>query len=246
MFNRNQENTGGQDLIPLLDVTSLNGNDTDASVDALLGRVASCPVAPAAVCVFPVFIALAKKRLNRSTIKVATVAGGFPHGLSPMRARVDEIAWSVAMGTDEIDVVIRRSLALEGEWKALEEEVAAFRAAAGSKCLKVILEVSELRDSRLIARAAETCIAAGADFIKTSTGKAAEPATLEHGKVVLDVIARAGRPVGFKAAGGIRTAPQAGAWLSLAEDALGKTPGPSRFRIGASGLFDLLAKSLGG
>ncbi len=237
-------------LISLLDVTSLNGADTTASIDALLDKVLSTYERsgnhPAAVCVFPAFLELAKLRLHNTPVKLATVAAGFPHGLSPTGARIQEVAQCREEGADEIDVVIRRFYALEGNWAALEDDVSAFRSAAGRACLKVIIEISELKSGATIYAAATSCLKAGADFIKTSTGKSPLPATLDQGRAALQAIADfKGKRTGFKAAGGIKSREDTIAWIRATQEVLGEDQiDPRTFRIGASGLFDALVADL--
>lgn len=235
-------------MIGLLDITSLNGDDTEESIRRMVATARSVyeshGVAPAAICVYPAFIGAVRDESAGIPTKVAAVAAGFPHGLSPFATRTAEVALCVDMGAEEIDVVIRRSLALEGRWDELEEELREFRAAAGTASLKVILEVAELKSLDTVTRAAAVAVAAGADFIKTSTGKAASPATLDEGRAALKAIGPT--RVGFKTAGGIKTPEQARAWAALAADCLGSEALTSRrFRIGASSLFDVLVQSLG-
>lgn len=227
-----------------MDLTTLHGDDTEARVEKLC-ETARDPLgsddAAASVCVFPVFVPIARKALSATAVKVGTVAGGFPHGLSPLKARIDEVRECVELGADEVDVIIRRSHALAGEWSALYDEVAAFREAASSRTLKVILAAGELRDLETIWRASLVTCAAGADFIKTSTGKEAVNATIEAGEAMCAAIRShaesAGRKVGIKPAGGIRTTQQIGEWISLVEQRLGsKWLQPKLFRIGLSSI----------
>lgn len=247
-----------------LDLTSLAANDTPDRIRALcttarepvppatLRRVAgneAAPITVAAVCVYPFFLPIARQALQGSGVRVAVVAAGFPAGLSPLRQRIDEIRSCVAEGADEIDAVINRSLALTGEWEVLHDEVAAFREAAGAVPLKMILATGELVTDEIIARAARTCLEAGADFLKTSTGHEVVNATYPAGEVMLREIERfraeQGRMAGFKASGGIRTAEQALKWRELVGSMMGEAGlTPSRFRIGASGLLQALVDRL--
>jgi deoxyribose-phosphate aldolase len=242
--------------VTCMDLTSLAGDDTPGRIARLCGK-ARQPVRPdllavlgadglgirvGAVCVYHAFVARAVALLGGSGIPVAAVSAGFPHGLSPMPQRLAEIRASVAAGAREIDVVITRAHALTGDWEALYDEVAAFREACGDAHLKTILATGELATLRTVARASAVCMMAGADFIKTSTGKEAANATLPVGLVMVRLIRayheRTGHEVGFKPAGGIRTARQALDWLVLMKEELGpRWLGPARFRFGASGLL---------
>lgn len=244
-------------LISCLDLTSLAGDDTDQRVLALCkqallpapGREADT-ARPAAVCVYPVFVPLALGALVGSSVRVATVAAAFPHGLSPLPCRVAEVREAVALGAHEVDVVIRRSHALCGEWEALYDEVRVFREAAKERTLKVILATGELAQPEVIFRAGLTALMAGADFIKTSTGKEAVNATLPAGVAMAHAIRAyaeiTGYRAGLKPAGGIRTAEQAAEWLGLVRHELGEEwLSPARFRIGASALLADLVAGLG-
>lgn len=234
--------------IACMDLTTLQGDDTEDRVRALCAR-ARAPLAgdpdltTAAVCVYHAMVPAAIEALAGSGIPVAAVSAGFPHGLSPLATRVAEIGESVAAGASEIDIVIRRGHALTGDWQALHHEVSAFRAACGDAHMKAILATGELGDATTIARAAYVCMAAGADFIKTSTGMEKVNATLPAGAVMLHAIrdfhAQTGRRVGFKPAGGIGTAGQARQWIALVRQELGEAwLTPALFRLGASRLLD--------
>jgi deoxyribose-phosphate aldolase len=199
-------------------------------------------VRTAAVCVYHRFIGDALCALEGTGIPVATVSAGFPHGLSPLPQRIDEVRASVAAGAAEIDVVIMRAHVLSGEWEALFEEVTAFRDACGDALMKTILATGELHTPENVARASLVCMMAGTDFLKTSTGKEQVNATLPAGLVMADAIRdyqdRTGHPVGLKPAGGIRTAHQALDWLRLAGSELGpEWMEPGLFRFGASSLL---------
>jgi deoxyribose-phosphate aldolase len=238
------------------DLTTLQGDDTAARVrrlcavarrplrPALLARVGAAhrPVRVAAVCVYHAYIETALRVLAKSGVLVAAVSAGFPAGLSPLKARLIEIEESVAAGADEIDVVITRAHALGGAWRALYDEVRAFRAAAGRATLKVILATGELGRLTTVHRASLVAMMAGADFIKTSTGKEVVNATLPAGLVMARAIriyrARSGADVGLKPAGGIRRAGDALEWMALVREELGdEYLAPARFRIGASSLL---------
>jgi deoxyribose-phosphate aldolase len=233
------------DTIRFIDLTTLAGDDSSARVEALARR-ALVPISGAqvaAVCVYPAFIAVAKSVLDGSKVAVATVAAAFPHGLSPLSTRVAEVEASRDLGADEIDIVIRRSHALEGNWDSLYEEISAFKVAASPAHLKVILATGELADPGTIYRASIVAMQAGADFIKTSTGKESVNATLEAANAMLTAIRDwrdwTGEVVGFKAAGGIRTAQQAVSYQRLAALTLGGVYlDPTTFRLGASSLLD--------
>jgi deoxyribose-phosphate aldolase len=203
----------------------------------------------ASVCVYHRFVGVARRVLRGTGIPVTAVSAGFPHGLSPLPQRIDEVRASVAEGATEIDVVIMRAHALTGNWEALFEEVRAFREACGDARLKTILATGELRTLETVARASLVCMMAGADFLKTSTGKEQVNATLPAGFVMADAIRdyreRTGFSVGLKPAGGIRTAGQALDWLRLAGSELGRQwTQPDLFRFGASSLLDDLETRL--
>lgn len=195
-----------------------------------------------AVCVYYPFVQTAVKALEGTGIPVAAVAAGFPHGLSPLKARLAEIESALEDGAEEIDVVITRAHVLNGEWKALYDEVATMREACGDAHLKTILATGELATLRNVGKASLVCMMAGADFIKTSTGKETVNATIPVGLVMVRAIRdyreRTGFRVGFKPAGGIRTAKQALDWLILMREELGEAwQRPELFRIGASTLL---------
>ena len=230
--------------LPLLDLTSLNDDDDDAAVDRLCARATGPYGRVAAVCVWPRFIARCREALAGSGVRVAAVAN-FPAGALDTEGAVAEVEAAAAAGADEVDLVWPYAAWLEGEHAAAGELVAACKAACGAeRILKVILETGRLGSPENIAAASRDAIAAGADFIKTSTGKTEVSATLEAAEIMLTAIARSGRPVGFKAAGGIRTTAQAADYLALADRIVGPDwAAPETFRFGASGLLeDLLAK----
>jgi deoxyribose-phosphate aldolase len=249
--------------VTCMDLTTLSGDDTPARVRRLCGKAQrpvradllaalgadGLPIRVAAVCVYHALVAPAVEALAGSGIPVAAVASGFPHGLSPMRERVAEIHASLADGAAEIDVVITRAHVLTGAWDALYDEVRAFREACGPAHLKTILATGELGTLRNVARASAVCLMAGADFIKTSTGKERVNATLPVGLVMARVIRayreRTGFAAGLKPAGGIRAAKQALDWLLLMKDELGTAwLQPARFRFGASGLLTDVERQL--
>lgn len=249
--------------IGFLDLTSLSVDDTPDRVRRLCAR-ARQPVPRellstlgredhelrvAAVCVYCSLVRVAVQALAGSGIPVATVAADFPAGRAPLDERVQEIRSCVDAGAHEIDAVIDRRKVLRGDWTALYEEVRSFRAASGDAHLKTILATGELGTLENVARASHVCMMAGADFIKTSTGKEEVNATLPVGLVMARAIReyheRTGHRVGFKPAGGIRTAKQCLSWLHLVEDELG-APWLTRrlFRIGASSLLEDIKRQL--
>lgn len=248
--------------ISLMDLTTLGGDDTPGNVLRLCAK-ARRPVRDdllealgfttglrvAAVCVYHSRVADAVKALQGTGIPVAAVAAGFPHGLSPLTQRIAEIEASVDAGAEEIDIVIDRSHVLRGEWNALYDEVAAFREACGEAHLKAILASGELGTLRNVGRASMVAMMAGADFIKTSTGKEATNATLPVGLVMVRAIReyrdRTGFRVGYKPAGGIRTAKQSLDWLILMKEELGDAwLRPELFRLGASTLLTDIERQL--
>ena len=202
-----------------------------------------------AVCVYHAFVETAVRALEGSGIPVAAVSTGFPAGLSPLETRVEEIRRSVAAGASEIDIVITRSHVFNGEWHALYDEVAAFKEACGPAHMKAILGTGDLLTLRNVARASHVAMQAGSDFIKTSTGKEAVNATLPVSLVMVRAIRehaeRTGMAVGFKPAGGIKTAKQSLDWLSVMKDELGRPwLEPSLFRFGASSMLNDIERQL--
>lgn len=240
-------------LIGLLDLTSLGSCDTAEDMEALAARAAR-PAPPdpaihcAAVCVWPNFAANASHALAGTPVRVACVAGSFPHAQSPLAVKTAEIAAAVAGGANEIDIAINRGLFLSGRTDELRHEIAAMKRACGTAHLKVILETCELPDHESIRRACRIALEAGADFLKTSTGKGRHGATLEHTRILLEEAsawrAATGTTIGVKAAGGIRTAAEAMEYLNLAACYYDKV-GAAVFRIGASSLLDDLDGRMG-
>ncbi len=231
----------------LVDLTSLNDADTHSSIQQL-ARDAVTPLGPvAALCVYPEFVTTAQTALapHQGRIRVATVAN-FPLGQEDAQAAAREVATAVAAGADEVDVVFPWRALLAGNEQAGRDLVAACRAAVGAGVLKVIIESGCLEAPAMIQRASELAIAGGAHFIKTSTGKVAVNATLQAAEIMLQTISDSGQPVGFKAAGGIRTAGDAQAYLELAHRIKGATwARPATFRFGASGLIQDLLREAG-
>jgi len=202
-----------------------------------------------AVCVYHAFVETAVKALEGSGIPVAAVSAGFPAGLSPLAERVEEISRSVEAGASEIDIVITRAHVFNGEWNALYDEVAAFKEACGPAHMKSILGTGDLSTLRNVARASWVAMMAGTDFIKTSTGKEAVNATLPVSLVMIralrDYAERTGMAVGFKPAGGIKTAKQALDWMATMKDELGRSwLEPTLFRYGASSMLGDIERQL--
>jgi deoxyribose-phosphate aldolase len=235
--------------IRCMDLTTLEGTDTPGKIVAMCSKaVRPDPVdagAPsvAAVCLYPELVPVAVERLRGSGVAVASVAGAFPAGLGPLATRLQEIRDVAAAGADEIDIVLNRSLFLGGRYAEAFEELVAARDAAGAAHLKVILEAGELGSYDRIRQASMLAMAAGADFIKTSTGKIGVNATLPSALCMMeaarDFHRQTGRAVGVKVAGGVRRAKQAIQYLVLLHETLGTAwLTPARFRIGASSLLN--------
>ncbi|GCE06673.1 deoxyribose-phosphate aldolase [Dictyobacter aurantiacus] len=247
--------------ITCLDLTTLSGDDTPGNVRRLCAK-ARQPVRPeilqalgfdslhvGAVCVYHQFVETAVEALRGSDIPVAAVSTGFPAGLNPFEQKLQEIAASVAAGAREIDIVISRHHVLTGDWQALYDEVKAFREACGEAHLKTILATHELATLRNVGMASLVCMMAGADFIKTSTGKEPVNATLPVGLVMVrairDYYEQTGYKVGFKPAGGIRAAKASLDWLALIKEELGNEwLNNQLFRFGASGLLSDIERQL--
>jgi len=249
--------------ISCIDLTTLGGDDTPGNVLRLCAKacrpvrqdliqalgVEALGVRVGAVCVYHAMVSTAVSALDGSWIPVAAVAAGFPHGLNPFPQRIEEIKASVAEGASEIDIVITRAHVLNHDWRALYDEVAAFREACGEAHLKTILATGELGTLTNVGKASAVAMMAGADFIKTSTGKEAVNATLPVGLVMARQIReyeeQTGFKVGYKPAGGIRTAKQSLDWLILMKEELGDPWLTSNlFRIGASSLLSDIERQL--
>jgi deoxyribose-phosphate aldolase len=234
--------------LTLMDLTSLNDSDNNQTIIDLCHQ-ANTPVGhTAAICIYPQFIILAKKtlaELGLSHIKVATVTN-FPMGAADVALAVKQTQQAIKLGADEVDVVFPYRALIQGDESIGYELVKACKEACSDQVtLKVIIESGELKSPELIRKASEISIDAGADFIKTSTGKVAVNATLDAAKTMLDVIKEKNLQVGFKAAGGVKTAQDAAAYLSLAQDILGKDwIQASSFRFGASSLLGSLLNQL--
>jgi deoxyribose-phosphate aldolase len=232
-----------------MDLTTLEGTDTPGKVAQLCAKAArpdaSDPTVPpvAAVCVYPQLVPVAVAALAGTGVKVASVAGTFPAGLGPSAARVEEVRFAVEHGADEVDIVLDRSSFLSGRYARAFDAIAECKDAAGRAHLKVILETGELGSYDQVRRASALAMAAGADFIKTSTGKVTPAATLPVALCMAEAIrehhAATGRAVGLKVAGGVRTAKQAWQYLVVVAETLGGGwAAPALFRIGASSLLN--------
>jgi deoxyribose-phosphate aldolase len=235
--------------VSMMDLTTLEGADTPGKVEALCSKArrpdpADPEVPPvAAVCVYPTLVAVAKHALAGSGVKVASVATAFPSGQASMAVRLADVADAVEAGADEVDMVINRGAFLAGSYREVFEEVLMVKESCGAARLKVILETGELGTYDHVRRASMLAMAAGADFIKTSTGKIQPAATLPVTLVMLEAIRdfhdRTGRMIGMKPAGGVRTAKQSIQYLVLVNETLGPAwLTPEWFRIGASSLLN--------
>lgn len=228
-------------LISLLDLTSLNDNDDENVIQTLCQRATTPQSNVAAVCIYPQFVSTAYNFLKNTGIKIATVAN-FPNGNDHLNATLKSIEHSIAAHADEIDVVMPYHAFMAGDTALIEKFILACKEMCGTAVtLKVILETGALEKSDLIYSASRLVIENGADFVKTSTGKVEVNATLEAAAYILLAIKDAGRPVGFKAAGGIRTLQQAHSYLYLAESIMGKDwINAQTLRLGASSLLDVV------
>jgi deoxyribose-phosphate aldolase len=232
-----------------MDLTTLEGVDTIGKIVAMCAKAirpdpldGSIP-SVAAVCLYPQLVPVALEHLGGTGVRVASVAGGFPSGLGPLDARLQEIRDVVAMGADEVDIVLNRSLFLGGRYAECFEELAAAREAAGTTHLKVILETGELGSFDRVRQASVLSMAAGADFIKTSTGKISTGAELSTALCMMEAIRdffhETGHRIGLKVAGGIRQSKNAIQYLTVLYETLGPDwMTPDRFRIGASTLLN--------
>ncbi|NSX54874.1 deoxyribose-phosphate aldolase [Sulfitobacter sp. 1151] len=247
--------------ITCIDLTTLAGDDTPGRVRRLCAKARHPvrgdlltaldmpPITVGAVCVYHDMVSMAVQNLAGSGIPVAAVSTGFPAGLSPFHLRVEEIRESVKAGADEIDIVISRRHVLTQNWQALYDEMRAFREACGDAHVKAILATGELGTLRNVARASLICMMAGADFIKTSTGKepvnATLPVTLVMIRAIRDYYQRTGLRVGYKPAGGISKAKDALVYLAMIKEELGdRWLQPDLFRFGASSLLGDIERQL--
>jgi deoxyribose-phosphate aldolase len=249
--------------ITLMDLTTLNSDDTPGRVERLCAKarhpvrqdildglgVADLDVKPAAVCVYHSFVKTAADALKGTGINVAAVSTAFPHGLSPLSTRLAEIEASVADGANEIDIVIERGMVLRGDWQALYDEVKAMRKACGDAHIKTILGTGELATLTNVAKASLVCMLAGADFIKTSTGKEKVNANLPTSLAMVRMIRwfheETGIEIGYKPAGGIASAKLATDYMALMKEELGTHwLQPHLFRFGASSLLTDIERQL--
>jgi len=236
-------------VVGMTDLTTLEGKDSAEKVRALC-RKAICPdpalksvPSVAAICVYPRWVKEAKAQLQGSGVCVASVATAFPSGQVDLKTKLRDVEDAVKAGADEIDMVIHRGAFLSGDFKTVSEEIRAVKKACGAAHLKVILETGELETYDNVVFASELAIEAGADFIKTSTGKIAPAATMPVTLVMLEVIRRhflnTGQMIGMKPAGGIKTAKQALHYLVMVKETLGDAwLSPQWFRFGASSLLN--------
>lgn len=234
-------------ILGCIDLTTLEGSDTHEKVSKLCETAVSFRnearqiPSTASVCVYPPFVALAKEKLAGTGVKVASVAGAFPSGQLPIGLKVAEVEYAVSQGADEIDMVISRGTFLEGKFQEVYNEICAIRKACPQQKLKVILETGELQTPQNIFRASQLAIHAGADFLKTSTGKIAVNATPEAFWVMMFAIKQhfqnTGKKVGIKVAGGVSELPQAYIYLNIWRKNMGKEwVSPDLFRVGTSRL----------
>lgn len=227
-------------LIRCLDLTSLGDNDTPENIEALCNKACTPYGNVAAVCIYPRFIPQVKRLLHKAPIKIATVVN-FPKGGFNLSRLKEEINSALSLGADEIDAVFPYQDFKSGNQDTTSAFLHTAREACGKKTLKIILETGELQKTSLIAKATQMCIEAGADFIKTSTGKSKISATPEAANAIFETIAASHQEVGFKASGGIKTIDEAKKYLILAHAVFGpKWITPHHFRIGASSLLNNL------
>lgn len=246
-----------------IDLTTLAGDDTAGRVERLCAKarrplrddlvealgLTDAPPTVGAVCVYPSMVSCAVRALAGSRIPVASVATGFPAGLTPLATRLAEIRYAVDEGAQEIDIVIHRALVLRQEWAALYDETAAMREACGGAHMKAILATGDLKTLTNVYKASMVAMQAGADFIKTSTGKedvnATLPVSLVMVRALRDYGDRTGYQIGFKPAGGLKTAKDAISWLILMNEELGRRwLEPDLFRIGASSMLGDIERQL--
>jgi deoxyribose-phosphate aldolase len=237
-----------EDIISCIDLTTLEGADTDAKVIELCAKARKYNVA--AVCVYPSFAGLVRKELKGSGIKTASVAGGFPAGQTSIQVKLSEINYALEEGAEELDVVISRGKLIERRDDEVLEEIRLMKEAAGDASLKVILETGELISPEFIRKASELALLGGADFLKTSTGKVSvgvtESSFLIMADTILEYLKSTSVPVGIKAAGGVRTPEQAIHYYSIVKSILGDDfLNADYFRIGASSLLDVLVVETG-
>lgn len=248
-IKKDAKQAGLRMALQMTDLTTLEGKDSPEKIRSLCRKaVTPAPGLPsvAAVCVYPSLVPLAKEALVGTDVRIASVATSFPSGQSPLDLRLEEVRQAVAAGADEIDMVINRGAFLAGDWDAVRHEIVAVKEACGSAHLKVILETGELETFDHVRQASDLAIGAGADFIKTSTGKVQPAATMGVTLVMLEAVRdhflETGKRIGVKPAGGIKTAKQALHYLVMVKETVGDDwLTPDLFRFGASSLAnDLL------
>lgn len=230
--------------LSMLDLTNLNDDCDEAAIAALAARACTDHGHVAALCVWPAFVDQAHGLVGHRGVKIATVVN-FPRGEDPASEVIDLTKTAVGDGADEIDMVIPYRSMMEGREEIVLTRIKRVKAAAGGAPVKAILETGVLNDPELIRKASDMAIEAGADFIKTSTGKAPINATLSAARIMLTAIRESGKAVGFKPAGGVKTTEQAGHYLDLADEIMGEGwATPDTFRFGASGVLDDLLATL--
>lgn len=254
-FSLAEQNQMLRKILGLVDLTSLEGSDTDEKIISMCDYARTLPEkhpgagTVAAVCFYSPFIAIAKNALEGTGIEVATVAAGFPSGQLPVELKVKEVEWCAKQGADEIDIVISRKFALAGQNDKLLHEISAMKAVCGEARMKVILETGELDTVEIIRPACEAAINGGADFLKTSTGKIQPAATPEAFLIMLDTIkeyyAKTGKMIGIKPAGGIADPETAIHYFLMVKEILGEQwLNKTWFRIGASRLVGKIVERL--
>ena len=243
-------------IFSLIDLTSLEGSDTSLKIEELCNKVLSIEAIGglpnvAAICVFPTFAKLVSQKLNKTSINTACVAGAFPSGQSPIEVKLKEVDWAIKEGATEIDMVISRGKLIDGNYQEVFDEIVAIKKCCGSKHLKVIIESGELQTNKNIRVASDLAMYAGADFIKTSTGKISEGATYNSVFVMLNAIkafySKTNIKIGMKPAGGISEIKTASNYLRLVEQIVGtEWINNQLFRFGASSLAKEIANGLAG
>jgi deoxyribose-phosphate aldolase len=232
--------------LALLDLTDLSAGATEAGIVALCAKAALPEGHVAAVCVWPQFVGIARRVLKGNDVKIATVVN-FPAGGTHVGRITSDVAEALSDGADEIDLVMPWKAFLEGDTEIAAEMIGEVKAACEGKMLKVILESGAFPDQASLQRACELAITAGADFLKTSTGKIEISATPEAAQTILETIKASSRPIGFKASGGIRTLAEARIYLEQADKIMGpRWATPKTFRFGASSLHGVLIDAIGG
>ncbi len=250
----NNEETLHKLILSLIDFTTLEGADTTAKVEAMCNKVLELEANTnipnvAAICVYPTFANLVSQKLTTTKVNTACVAGAFPSGQSSLAIKLQEIKWAIAEGATEIDMVISRGKLLEGNYQEVFDEIVAIKACSGDTHLKVIIESGELENNQNIRIASDLAMYAGADFIKTSTGKISEGATYNSVYIMLNAIkdyqTATGKKIGMKPAGGIGNIATATNYLKLVENIVGNDwLSPTLFRFGASSLAKVVLEKL--